>query len=184
MLFLLQIALAHVLTLTYLKNHSAYVPRLNCVWLGRGEKLLSPPCTLSSPLWVKTGRSFNRLFVPYRSPTYCDMIPWCQIVLISSFMGLKLVSVVLGIFKAQASFTMSYRQKGEPMSSTIVFLPHCPASRSLCCGLTEAQAFKSSCKNPIPQGLPVWLQLIMSLVINTRDAFLLVCKNGYSQGIF
>lgn len=101
-----------------------------------------------------------------------------------TFIGLKLISVVWVSLRLRPSFTLSYWQKGEPMSCTIVFLPHSAACRGLCYVLTEAQALKSLCKDPIPQGFPVWLLLIMSLVINARNPFLLVCKNGYSQEIF
>lgn len=85
-----------------------------------------------------------------------------------TFIGLKLISVVWVSLRLRPSFTLSYWQKGEPMSCTIVFLPHSAACRGLCYVLTEAQALKSLCKDLIPQGFPVWLLLIMSLVINAR----------------
>lgn len=130
---------------------------------------------------------FCGLFIPFRNPTYHYMIPWLQTLLISSFIGLKLIPVVLGIFKAQAQLHTELLAKGRTHVMYHIFLPHSPAIKGLCCGVTEAQALKCSCKNAIPPGLPVWLQLIMSLVINaciSRVAYLLICKYGYSQGIF
>lgn len=158
------------------------------VWLEEGKSSWVLPIHCFPLCGWQQAANFNRPFLPFRTPAYCDMIPWLQTLLISPFIGLKLISVVLGVFKAQAHLHTELSAKGwTHVMNRRFFLPHSPAIRGLCSGLTEAQALKYSCKIPIPQGLPVWLQLIMPLVINaciSRNAFLLVCKYGYPQGIF
>lgn len=133
MFLLLQTWLADVLTLICWQETQCICPRDQfCDWEeGKSSWVLPIHCFLLCG-WQQAA-NFNKLFIPFRSPAYCDMIPWLQTLLISPFIRLKLISVVSGIFKAQAQLhtELLAKERTHVMHHSFFFTPLSYQQRSV-----------------------------------------------------